>query len=306
MGLGHTHTPKSSGRALFWTIVFNLVITAAQFVAGFLTGFLALIADAAHNLSDVAALLLAHFGERAAQAPATKTATYGKKRAEVLTALISAISLIVVAGFILYEAYERLIDPQTIENFPVFLTVATVGLLGNLASVWILGRDHVNTLNRKAALLHMIYDALSSVAVIVGGIVIFNFGWAWLDPALSALIALLVIWSAVDVLKVGGRVVMEAAPANLDFDEVKSALESHSTVCDVHDLHIWSLSSTEILLSCHVTVIETDLMRANKIIEDLNEILGERFGITHATIQIESGGDCCPSASEICGAEPSN
>ena len=300
MSLGHTHSHHSpaSGVTLFWVIVFNVAITLAEFVAGLLTGSLALIADAAHNLSDVAALVLAYYGERASQAPATKRSTYGRKRAEVVTALISAISLLVIAGFILYEAYQRFIHPPEIGDFPLFITVALIGLFGNVASVWILRRDNAQTINRRTALLHLIYDALSSVAVIIGGVFIFTYDLTWLDPALSALIAGMLIWSTIDVLKEGGGIIMESAPAHLDFDEIMRALEGRPFAINVHDLHIWSLSSTETALSCHVTVAPEALPQMDSIVRDLNKTLAERFGVTHATIQVESSE--CSRPDDLC------
>lgn len=298
----HSHAPApgpASGKALAWTILFNIIITLAEFVAGVLTGSLALIADAAHNLSDVAALVLAYFGERASRAPATKTATYGRKRVEVLTALISASSLLIIAGFICWEALHRLANPTPITRFPIFLTVAVVGLLGNLASVWILRRDNFNSLNRKAALLHLVYDAASSVAVIAGGIVIYSTGWNLIDPILSVVIAGLLVWSSLDVLKQGGKILLEVAPEGLDFDQVKAAIESHPLVLNAHDLHIWSLSSTETALSSHVTVSPGDIQQIDRIIKELNEILNRRFGISHNALQLET--QLCDRPDEVCG-----
>lgn len=285
----HNHSrPPVSGNALAWTILFNIIITVAQFIAGVLTGFLALIADAAHNLSDVAALILAYFGERASLSPATKTATYGHKRIEVLTALISATSLLLIAGFICWEAYHRLINPTPLTRFPIFLTVAIVGLVGNLASVWILKRDKGQSLNRKTALLHLVYDAVSSVAVIVGGIVMFTTGWSIIDPILSLIIAGLLIWSSLDVFRQGGRILLEVAPEGIDFDAVLTALESHPQVLNAHHLHIWSLSSTEIALSSHVRVSPGDIQEVDRIIKGLNEILEQRFGVSHSALQVET------------------
>ena len=291
--------PPVSGNALIWTILFNIVITVAQFIAGILTGFLALIADAAHNLSDVAALILAYFGERASRSPATKTATYGHKRVEVLTALISATSLLLIAGFICWEAYHRLINPTPITKFPIFLTVAIVGLLGDLASVWILRRDKGQSLNRKTALLHLVYDAVSSVAVIVGGIVMFATGWSLIDPILSLFIAGLLIWSSLDVFRQGGRILLEVAPEGLDFDEVKKAIESYPQVLNAHDLHIWSLSSTEIALSSHVKISPENIHEIDRNIKGINEILDRRFGVSHSALQIETG--LCNNPDEVCG-----
>ncbi|MFQ5606504.1 MAG: cation diffusion facilitator family transporter [Candidatus Zixiibacteriota bacterium] len=299
------HQAPTSGRALVWTIVFNIVITLAEFIAGILTGALALVADATHNLSDVAALALAYLGERSSQARATKTATYGRGRVEVFTALFSALSLLLIAAFICWEAYDRFVNPTQITDFPVFLTVACVGLLGNLGSVWILRRENSVSLNRKAALLHLVFDAASSVAVIAGGIVMFSFGWMVLDPILSVIIAGMIVWSSLDVLRQGGRILLEVAPENLNFDEIKTALESHPQVRNAHDLHIWSLSSTETALSSHVCVDQADTVNIDHIIKGLNELLASRFNITHSTLQVETG--ICQRPDDVCGvASPSD
>ncbi len=303
MSHSHTHShklPKSS-RVLGWTIIFNVVITVTEFVAGALTGVLALVADATHNLSDVAGLVLAYFGEKTSEAPATKTATYGRRRMEVFTALISATSLVIIAGYIVYEAYERFVSPQPIQNFSLFVIVASIGLLGNVASVWVLRKESVDSINRKAALLHMIYDGLSSVAVIVGGIVMYYSGWTFVDPILSVLIAGMIIWSSLDVFKRGWQVFMEATPTDIDFDDVMSELEEHDSVQNAHHLHIWSLSSTEIALSCHVCVATDNLSDINQILLELNQNLKSKFGISHATIQVETGP--CSDLGGVCGEE---
>ena len=297
MAHSHTHShplPKSGG-ALGWTIVFNVVITATEYVAGALTGSLALMADATHNLSDVAGLVLAYFGEKSSEAAPTKTATYGQRRMEVFTALLSAVSLVVIAGYIVYEAYTRFITPEVITSFPLFLTVASIGLLGNLGSVWMLRRESVDSINRKAALLHMVYDGLSSVAVVLGAIVIYYTGWVYVDPALSVLIAGMIVWSSLDVFRSGWRVLMEIAPSGIEYDDVMSALEDEPTVISAHHLHIWSLSSTEVALSCHVRLRVEDLSEINHMLCSLNTMLSKRFGISHATIQIETESSECPA-----------
>ncbi len=297
----HSHPLPKNSRILGWTIIFNVVITVTEFVAGALTGVLALVADATHNLSDVAGLVLAYFGEKTSEAPATKTATYGRRRMEVFTALISATSLVLIAGYIVYEAYGRFVSPQPIENFTLFIIVATIGLLGNVASVWILRKESVDSINRKAALLHMVYDGLSSVAVIIGGIVMYLTDWTIVDPILSVMIAGMIIWSSLDVFKRGWQVFMEATPIDIDFDDVMSEMAEHESVQNAHHLHIWSLSSTETALSCHVCVATDNLSDINQILVELNQKLKEKFGISHATIQVETGP--CSDPNGICSEE---
>jgi len=287
----HHHTESATGKRLIWTILFNVVITIAEFVGGMISGYLALIADAVHNLSDVAALVLAWFGIKGAQLPATKRSTFGYKRIEVMTALISAVALVVISIFILIEAYKRFVDPQPIKSPYIFMTVAVIGLLGNVVSLWLLHSGKNSSLNMKTAFLHMLYDALSSVVVLVGGITIILTGWYLLDVVLTVVIALMIFWSSYLVIKEAVWILLEAVPSNIEFDNVYDALKNIPKVKNVHDLHIWSLSSKDIALSCHVTIDQKDLLTGPVIIADINNMLCKQFGIGHGTIQLETG-DC--------------
>lgn len=297
MSVGH-HSRSHSGDKLFWTILLNIGITVAEFVGGFISGYLALIADAVHNLSDVAALVLAWFGSKGSQLPATKKSTYGYKRVEVITALISAISLVVIAAFIFFAAYERLMHPQPLSHPALFLSVAVLGLAANGFSVWILSSEWKKSLNMKTAFLHMAYDAVSSVGVIIGAIIIMYTGQTWIDPLLSALIGLMILWSSYLVIKEGVFILLEAVPANIEFDQVHTAISRVPHVKDVHDLHIWSLSSREIALSCHVCVEVSDYGRGPEIIGAIDRLLRDQFHIGHGTIQIET--DDCVRAELLC------
>jgi len=283
------HSSNASGKKLFWTILFNVLITIAEFVGGLISGYLALIADAVHNLSDVAALILAWFGIKGSQLPATKRSTFGFKRIEVMTALISATALVVIAVFILIEAYKRFIDPQPIKAPYIFMTVAAIGLLGNVVSIWLLHSEKKSSLNMKTAFLHMLYDALSSFVVLIGGIIIILTGWYIIDVVLTIAIALMIFWSSYLVIKEAVWILLEAVPADIDFDKVHKAIRNISRVNGGHDLHIWSLSSKDIALSCHVTIDQKDLLTGEVIIADINNMLAEQFGIGHGTIQLEAG-----------------
>jgi cobalt-zinc-cadmium efflux system protein len=283
----HEHDHHTSNRRLGWTIVFNLAITVAEFVGGFISGYLALVADAVHNLSDVAALVLAWLGARGAALPATKRSTYGLKRLEVITALTSAVGLVVVAVFIVQEAYDRFVNPQPIGHPALFLTVAVIGLIGNLLSVKMLHSERDHSLNLKTAFLHMTFDALSSVAVIVGGIVILLTGFTRLDAVLAALIGVLILLSSYGVIKEAVLVLLEAAPDRIDFDAVREAVAQTDRVRSVHHLHIWSLSSREVAMSCHICLDEADLPRGPEVIGLIAQALEKKFGIGHVTVQVE-------------------
>ena len=287
--MAHVHDHNNvSGKKLFWTIIFNLIITIAEFVGGILSGYLALVADAVHNLSDVAGLVLAWLGVKGAEMPPTKKSTYGYLRIEVMTAFISAVSLVVISIFIMREAYDRFINPEELTHPYIFLTVAIIGLIGNIVSIILLHSEKGKSLNMKTAFLHMAYDALSSVAVIIGGIIIMTTQIYIIDVILSLIIALMILWSSYAVIKEAIIIFLEAVPKEIDFDKVCKAIISIDKVTDVHDLHIWSLSSKEIALSCHICVEEKDLSGGPKLTQTINEMLRTKFKIGHGTIQVET------------------
>lgn len=276
-----------SGRKIGWTILLNSIITLAEFIGGLVTGYLALLADAVHNLSDVASLILAWFGAKSSMKPATKRSTYGYKRIEVMTAFISAVSLVVIAVYILREAWERYWNPVELKEPWLFLTVAVIGLLGNLFSVIVLRSEREKSLNMKAAFFHMYFDMLSSIAVIGGGLVILATGWRVIDPILSAIIAVMIFRSSYLVIHDATLIFLEAVPSSIRFDDVLEAIRKIPRVKDVHDLHIWSLSSNEIALSCHVCLDESDYAEGPDVIVQINEMLRQQFRIGHGTIQLE-------------------
>jgi len=287
MSHAHTHKYQSSRGRLFGTILLNIGITAAEFIGGILTGYLALIADAIHNLSDVAALILAYLGELGSQKPATKRSTYGFLRLEVMTAFTSAVALVVIAIYIFYEAYLRFIEPTEIKNPTLLLTVAVIGLIGNILSVFLLHPAKGKSLNIKTAFLHMLFDTLSSAAVIIGAIIILKSGYVFIDPILSIIIGIMILWSSYGVLKEATLIFLEAAPVGIDYDKVEAEIKNHPQVYAVHDLHIWSLSSTERALSCHICIDIADYEKAPEIIHNISSSLHDKFNIGHATIQPE-------------------
>jgi len=287
--MAHNHRHDSvSGNRLVWTIIFNSVITVAEFVGGLITGYLALTADAVHNLSDVAALALAWLGIKGSRMPPTKRSTYGWKRVEVMTAFISAVALVVIAIFILLEAFDRLLEPQPITQPWIFLSVAVVGLIGNVVSILLLRSEKGKSLNMKTAFLHMAYDAASSVAVIIGGLIIVFTGLYIVDVILSTIIAIMIFWSSYLVIREAVMIFLESAPEGIDFDEVFQSIRTVPEVEDVHDLHIWSLSSNDVAFSCHICVAEKDIGNGPDIVERINRMLCDKFSIGHGTIQLET------------------
>lgn len=256
----------------------------AEIVGGLVANSLALLADAGHMAMDVAALGLALWSMRIAEKPPTAERTYGYHRAEILAALANGATLIAIALFIFYEAFQRLQDPPVVAG-PTMLAVASGGLAVNAVAVVLLRGGRDESLNVRGAWLHVVGDALGSVAVILGGIVIWTLGWRWADPVAGALVGALIIYGAFRLVADSVHVLMDAAPEDVDVAAVNVALCGVDGVRSVHDLHVWTLTSGIPLLTAHVHIEEnTDVDRA---LDDMCRIARERFGIDHCTIQPE-------------------
>ena len=275
-----------------WVILFNLAITVAEYIGGVLSGSLALLSDASHNLSDVLSLAFSYFGEAVSKKKATKTHSFGLKRAEVVVAVVNAVSLCSLGMVIIVEAVRRFYDQREIA-LGVMLPVAVVGLAGNLLSVLVLRRSKDKNINMRSAYLHLFYDALSSVFVIIASLAIAWTHWVAFDLIASLVIACLMIWSGVGVLRDALHIFMQGVPKEVDFDEVLRSIASVEGVESIHDLHIWGIDSEEVFLSCHACISEDKhSSELNGLVQKLNHILEERFRITHSAIQFEHVGMC--------------
>lgn len=289
---GHNHRHNANKKAL--TISFFLIagFMFVEFIGGYLTNSLALISDAGHMLSDAVALGLSLsaliFGARAA----TPSKTYGYKRFEILAALLNGIVLVLLAIFIFKEAIERLSAPPHVIGGGM-VTISIIGLLINIVVAWILhskGSTEEN-LNVRSAFLHVIGDLLGSVGAIVAAILIILFGWYIADPIASMIVSVLVLYSGWNVLKESVNILMEAKPANIDFEEVTRLLKSIDGVEDIHDLHIWMITSDFTVMTVHLHVrAKSD---RDQILEQAKRSILEEYGIKHVTIQIE-GRELCP------------
>ena len=279
---------EGNRRALTITLALVAVYMVAELIGGWLSNSLALLADAGHMFADVAALALALFAIWMAQRPATPERTFGHYRAEILAALLNGVALIVVALFILSEAWERFREPAEVEA-PLMIAVATGGLVINLLGLWVLSGGRTGSLNMRGAWLHVFSDALGSVQAVVAGVLILKFGWLWVDPLASVLIALLVTYSAWTLLRDSVRVLMEGSPAHIDVAEVRDALRAHPRVVDAHDLHVWTITSGLESLSAHI-VVESE--PPADLLPSLQDTLRDRFRIEHVTIQLELT-ECC-------------
>jgi cobalt-zinc-cadmium efflux system protein len=269
----------------------------AEVIGGMVSGSLALLADAAHMLSDSAALLLAWLAFRVARRPASQNKSYGWHRVEVLAAFVNGLTLLVLAAWILFEAAGRFFAPAPVQG-DVMGVVAVLGLLVNVLAAWILHRGaHHDNLNMRAALLHVLGDLLGSVAAIVAAVVILLTGWMPIDPLLSVLVAVLVVRGGWDVVRRSGHILLEGTPEAVAPQDIRETIE-HSVdgVVNVHHLHLWSLSSQRVLLTLHATV-KPDVDHA-AVLRTINQLLQHRFGISHATVQIEAAEHSC--ASERC------
>lgn len=255
----------------------------AEVVGGVVSGSLALLADAGHMFTDVGALGLSLVAMRWAQRPPSPEKTYGWVRTEILAALVNGAALLVISGVILWEAYRRLLEPREVDG-PVMLTVAAAGLVVNVVGAYLLhGHAHEN-LNLRGAYLHVLGDLLGSVGAISAGVVILLTGWMPADPLISVFIALLILASAWRLVREATDVLMEAAPAHIDVEEVLAELNDVPHLHDVHDLHVWTLTSGFVALSGHGVL--DDPLRQREVLDEIRRRL-ERFGIQHVTFQLE-------------------
>ncbi len=282
---GHAHGGRGTNRKrLAITLVLVTGYMIAEFVGGRLTNSLALLADAGHMLSDAGALALSLFAMWIAERPPTSKHSYGYYRTEILAALANGATLVAISIFIFVEAWKRFHEPAAVQG-ALMMGIAAGGLVINLVGLWILNAGRGQSLNMRGAWLHVLTDALGSVGAVLGGFLIWAFGWAWADPAVSVLIAVLVVYSSWNLLRESVAVLMESAPAGLDVDGVRNAIIGVSGVTAIHDLHVWSITSGMLSLSAHVRI--ADGQRANTVLAELCHCLREGFGIDHITIQIE-------------------
>jgi cobalt-zinc-cadmium efflux system protein len=281
--LGENRVDNS--RRLGIVLALTLVYMIIEIIGSLLANSLALLADAGHMLSDAGALGLSLLALWIAQIPATSSHTYGYYRTEILAALVNGAALIAVTIFIFMEAYQRIGKPPEIEG-ALMLGIAIGGLLINTLGLWILNPGKSQNLNVHGARLHLAADALGSLGVIFAGVLIWVFGWNWADPIASVLISVLVVYSSWVLLKETVAVLMESAPGHIDVDEVRNVICRIADVRSAHDLHVWTITSGMVALSVHIVVAGD--RPARLVLAELREILHERFGIDHTTIQIES------------------
>jgi cobalt-zinc-cadmium efflux system protein len=296
----HAHTHHSSANAnqrrLLIALAITGLMTLVELVGGILSNSLALLGDAGHMFTDTLALGLSVVALSLAKRPASQTRTYGFHRAEVLAALANGTILVLICGFLFYEAYQRFVDPPEVRG-GLMLVVAAVGFVANLAGILILRSASRDNLNVKGAFLHMWGDTISSVGVIAAGVIILATGWTMVDPIISIFIGLLILRGAVGLVLESSDILLEAVPKHLDVAQIISALKEIEGVKDVHDVHLWTITSGLYALSCHLQIEDRMVSSSGHIVEAVNEALSRKFGIGHSTLQLECG-EC--ESSPVC------
>lgn len=284
----HHHHPdwsrRSAQRALLIVLTLTGLYLVAELVGGYLANSLALLSDAGHMFSDVAALALSWLAMRFAARPATTRRTYGLQRLEILAALINGVTLIALSIFIVVEAYHRFLVAEPV-NGRLMMVVSLGGLVVNLIAAWLLSREGHGDLNVRGAFLHILGDLLGSVAAVLAGALVLWKGWYWADPLISLLISGLIVLNSWRLVAEAVNILLEVAPAHVDGMAVEQALREVSGVQGIHDLHIWTITSGRHAVTAHVVVREPHESR--RILREIQSLLAERFQLTHSTIQIE-------------------
>lgn len=279
------NTPSSLDNKLKLGLALNTSFTIIEFIAGILSGSLALTSDAGHNLTDSLSILISFFGNKISKREANEDHSYGYGRASILTALLNGFILILLAGYIFYEAFRRITKPEPVEGGVVML-IAFIGILVN-GSIALLFRKEKADLNIRGAYVNMFFDMLASVGALLAGLLIVITGQTIFDPIISILIGILLVRSSISVVRDAMHVLLEGVPEGIDAKKVKDAILALPKIKNVDDLHIWAISSRLSALSCHIVIEDCDMEESTKIVKQVKEDLHKSFNIEHATIETE-------------------
>jgi cobalt-zinc-cadmium efflux system protein len=288
--MSHDHHHTESVRRVQIALVLTGAFMVVEVIGGILSGSLALLADAGHMLTDTMALALAAFAFRVSSRPADPKRSYGYQRVQIIAAFINGLSLLVIVGWILFEAVMRMIDPPDVIG-PTMLIVASAGLVVNILSFWVLHGGDQENLNIRGAALHVLGDLLGSVAAIIAALVIIQTGWMQIDPILSVLVAMLILRSAWQLVKRSAHILLEGAPEWLDCEDMQQKIISVvPDVTGIHHVHVWGLTPQHPMLTMHV-VLGDEPMDPTPVVRRIKEVLKSDFAIDHSTIEVEFG-DC--------------
>lgn len=286
---GHHHHHDLKGRNLGISILLNILITAAQVIGGLVSGSLALLSDALHNFSDVLSLIISYVANSLSKKKANSNKTFGYKRAEIIAAFVNAATLMVVAVFFIIEAIERFYSPEAIGS-DLVIWLSLIAILGNGFSVLLIKKDADVNMNMKSAYLHLLTDMMASVAVLIGGVLMKFYAVYWIDPLLTLLIALYLIYMGYDLLKESTKVLMLFTPKSMVVQEIVNAILEIDSIKNVHHVHIWQLNEEEIHLEAHIDFKEDiKLSEFDIILNQIEERVYHGFGINHVNIQPEFG-----------------
>jgi cobalt-zinc-cadmium efflux system protein len=292
----HSHIHSGQRNLLIATLL-NFLISAVEIAGGILSNSLSLLSDAVHNLSDAVAVLVAYLAGTIANRQPDSRRTFGFKRVEILAALLNAVILVVVTIYLFYEAYRRFREPANVQGNIMFI-VALIGLMANLAAVMLLRKDSGKNINVRAAYIHLVGDSLSSVAVIIGSILIHFFEIFWVDPLVTVLIGLYILKHAWLILREAVDILMQAGPRDRDIREICSELERIPEIANIHHVHLWNLTDRQIHFECHADLRkDLALSETGQVREKMEMILHENFQVTHLTVQFEY--DTCPDKNMI-------
>jgi cobalt-zinc-cadmium efflux system protein len=277
---------NTNQRRLLIALSITGLMTIVELAGGLISNSLALIGDAGHMFTDTLALGLSLFALNLAKRPASQTKTYGFYRAEILAALINGTILVLVSAYIFYEAYHRFVEPPEVRG-GLMLIVAAIGLAVNVVGISILRSASRGNLNVRGAFLHMASDTLSSIGVIAAGIIILLTGRTIADPIISIIIGLLILRGAGGLVWESVNILLEAVPKHLDMGQINNAIRKIKGVKDVHDVHLWAITSGMYAMSCHLLIEDQMVSNCTQIVEEVNQTLSQKFGISHSTVQLE-------------------
>ena len=286
--MAHRHSTTSSLRRLLITMILNFVITIADVIGGILSGSLSLLSDALHNFSDGIAVIISYIAIRLNERPKNQHYTFGMKRAEILAAVINASSLIIICFFLFKAAYSRLISPNPIAG-GLMVGVAGAGFLANVIGTLLLRKNARENMNIRASYLHLLSDAISSIAVITGGLFIYFFQIYWIDPVLTILISLYVLKESFSIIKTAVNMIMMGSPENISLADIKNEIESFPGIQNIHHVHVWRLNEREIHFEAHIEVEDMKVSETSQLLRQIENRLVEKFQISHVTLQFECG-----------------
>ncbi len=284
--MAHNNSHSSTGIRLLITVLLNLFITVTEVIGGIISGSLALISDALHNFSDAISVIISYIAIRLKEKDSSSKHTFGFKRAEILAAVINSSVLVIISIYLFYEAILRFQNPEPIKGI-LMTVVASIGLTANITGTLLLKRDAKTSMNIRSSYFHLLSDAVSSVAVILGGLAITFWNMYWLDPILTILIAVYITRESFKILSDAIHVLMEGAPPDISIQKIQSEVEKLERVENIHHVHIWTVGENDVHLEAHIDVADMMISKSNILGEQIEALLKTKFGINHITLQFE-------------------